>query len=405
MGLDWTDKVDGQDYIVAEDVNSLAAAILENEGAISGLTPKADHGESAYNKLQSGIGTDDIVDGAVTTGKIAKNAITGVKLSLAVYTAMQQGQDAYELLQSGIGTDNIANAAVAKAKLAADVLEAIYGAYPTEGATAITRFRTLLGADNIPTKTALVKQTAGSVPMDWTLRRCGKNQFDAVTVTFKKGYNINSSGAEATNSAYAYTLQLIPVIPGARYVASGFRDRATDVSLLANTFCTMCFYDAQGVFKTRHAPYGDSQNPVFTTPSIANGDDYDCCFVRFYCSVGLIGDDNKIAKRAYIGNVWYDVAIQFEIVDDPSATAAAATAYEPYSGVDYAVPITALDTPTAPTETPITALGVNVFSLFPTNLPAVGSSFSATATMDIAARLDPTLVYEQLKTAIVAANA
>ena len=36
MALSWTNKVDGQDYVLAEDVNALAAAIIDNETAISG---------------------------------------------------------------------------------------------------------------------------------------------------------------------------------------------------------------------------------------------------------------------------------------------------------------------------------------------------------------------------------
>lgn len=346
---------------------------------------------------------EDAQEAAETAQGKAEDAQSAAESAqTAAETAQGLAEDAQGAAESAQTAAETAQAAAEAA--AAEAAANKYAAFATEGVSSATRFRTILGADGIPTKTALVTQTAGDVPMDWTLRRSGKNQFDAATVTFKKGYNISTTGAEAANSAYAYTLPLIPVIPGARYVASGFRDRATDTSLLAGTYCTMCYYDSTGTFRARYGLYGANQNPVFTTPSIAAGDDYDCCFVRFYCSVGLVGDDNKIAKRAFIDPAWYDVEIQFEIVDNPEATAADATAYEPFSCVDYAVPIAALDTPTAPTEAVTTALGVNVFSLFPTSLPAVGSSISAAATMDLRARLDPTLVYNYLKTAIVAAG-
>lgn len=356
---------------------------------------EAQAAQSAAETAQAGAET---AQGKAETAQTAAEAAQS-----AAETAQGKSEDAQSAAETAQGKAETAQAAAEAAAAAAEAHK--YDAFATEGVSSATRFRTTLGADSIPTKTALITQTAGNVPMNWTLRRQGKNQFDAATVLWKKGYNISTNGTEAVNSAYAYTLPLIPVIPGARYVASGFRDRATNTPLLAGTYCTMCYYDSTGTFRARYGLYGANENPYFTAPSIANGDDYDCCFVRMYCNTGLISAvTNKLANVVAISNVQYEVKIQFEIVDDPSATAAAATAYEPFAGVDYAVPITALNTPTAPTDTVTTALGQNVFSLIHASLPAVGSSFSATAEMNLRARLDPTLVYNQLKAAIVAAG-
>ena len=375
----------------AVEARNEARAARDEAQAAQGLA------ETARDQAQLYAGDAQTAATAAAAAKTAaETAKSGAEIAEANAEDAESGAQAAE--NGAVSAQSAAEAAQAAAEAAAAQAEANkYAAFATDGASAITRFRAALGADAIPVKTALVKQTAGTVPLDWTLRRCGKNQFDASTVLWKKSYIISSTGEEASNSNYAYTLPLIPVIPGARYVASGFRDRETDVSLLLNTYCTVCFYDATGTFRARYGTYGPNANPYFTTPSIAAGDAYDCCFIRFYCTNDLIGDDNKVKSSVYASGAWHDVAIQFEILDNPSATAADATAFEPYAGVEYAVPITALNTPTAPTATVTTALGQNVFALIPASLPAVGSSFSATATMDLRARLDPTLVYDSLR--------
>ena len=258
--------------------------------------------------------------------------------------------------------------------------------YPTEIVTDVFGFRTTNGAGNVPVVSCTATATTGTVPVTLTLRRQGKNQLDKSTVFFKKGYALNATGGENVNSNYAYSTTYIPVIPGARYVGSGFIDRLSGAWLLAGTYATVHFYDANKQWVSRYYDFGANANPYFTVPSNAH-------YFRFNINNGLIDTDGRLRASAAIQGVVYPVELQFEITDDPTATTVPATTdpeyYEEYTKHDYNVEITALNTPTKPTSTVSTRMGENVFFLFPQGSLENEDPITVLATFDMTYRVNP----------------
>ena len=325
-----------------------------------------------YTKPQGGIPGTDIAGTTITGG--ADGNIAGLTI------------EAVNIKGRAITTPKIYDGAVTKAKLAEDALEAIYAAYPTDGATAATRHRTLLGADGIPLKTATVTQTSGSVPTTWVIRRTGKNLFDRANMVFDAGYTIENGifVADATDE-FAACRDYIPVVPGMRIFSQGLAKSRV------NSFLRMGIYDANKNYlgyKTPPTKGGEFATTVTTAMNSA-------AFIRL------------CAYKSYVdGNGHIDHDVQIELVEDtPSA---ALSAWEAYKGEDTLVSVSALNTPTAPTTLPTTLLGQNVFALFPQDSLTDADPTQAidlitqTATMDLTVRLDPTLVMHKLETAIAA---
>ena len=261
--------------------------------------------------------------------------------------------------------------------------------YPTESVTNVFGFRTTNGAGNVPVVSCSATATSGVVPATLTLRRQGKNQFDKTAILFKKGYALNATGGENQNSSYAYSTTYIPVLPDTRYVGSGFRDRESNYSLLSGTYATVHFYDADKVWIGRDYAFGANNNPYFTTPNNAY-------YVRININNGLIQDSGVLRDTvSYIEEgvaTTYNVRLQLEITDDPTATTVPATTdeayYEEYTKHDYRVEITALNTPTAPTSRVSTQLGENVFFIFPQGALDDDAPITVSATFSMTYRVD-----------------
>ena len=404
MALEWTDLVDGQSKLYVKPINDIAHAVQADETELA----------KKYEMPSDGLPGSQIKTGTVGYGKLASDAKEVIEAAgeqylpaLAHEFAAENGYKAGDYATRGgylwrftaehaadepwtgddvekIGDEGDAvcddlvgryrkpPGGVPLADLAADVQEFVFGAYPTDGAADVTGFKTTLGADGLPVKAATVKQTAGT-PTTWTIRRIGKNHFDRNAVTFKIGYLLNGSGEESANSSYMYSETYIPVLPNTEYVFSGIYPTGN-----TGTGAPVSCYRADKSFIERKSS-GINTNPQFKTPP-------DCCYIRFNCPAARAGSGTM-----YSGNkIADDIDIQIEIGTVATAPAA-------YTQQDYTVPVTALDTPTAPTETPNTLLGDNVFLLL--------EQADAAATMDIATRLDPTLAYNQLRAAIVASGA
>lgn len=327
---------------------------------------------------------------AATAAAAAKTAAETAKSKAEIAEAnAEDAESGAQAAENGaVAAKGAAEAAQAAAEAAAAQAEANkYAAFATEGATAITRFRTLLGADGLPIKAATVKQTAGDVPATWVIRRCGKNLFDADACVFRKAAYINSStglievNSSSSDSAACETY--IPVVPGARIVSQGIKRSGS------NIWYRIAFYDSKKAFISP-IKYSAGINKDYNVTAPDNA-----YFMRFCCYNYAIPDGNT--KMPASRNV------QFEILDDPAATVDDKTAYETYNGEDTLVTVTALDTPTAPATMPTTALGQNIISLFPqgslsdANPTSAIDLITAEATMDVTYRLDPTLVYESLK--------
>ena len=326
-----------------------------------------DEAQAARGEAVTAAGT---ATGAAETATTAAGTATGAAETATTAAggaviAQGKAEDAQRAAETAQGKAEDAQTAAEAAAAQAEANK--YAAFATDGATGVLGFKTTLGSDGIPVKVATVTQTSG-MPTTWTLRRIGKNLFDKVNVVCENGLFLGSDGSETHGSAnYSATVSYIPIVPGARIVASGLADA------LGGSTCTVSLYDAAKNFIERKTGWGSGKDPFFTAPSNAR-------YMRFNVANGMVPVGTTRINQS--------LNVQFEIVDDPAATAAAATAYAAYEKTDYAVTVTALDAPTSPTETPTTLLGDNVFLL-------LGQADAAT--MDITARLDPTLIYNSLK--------
>ena len=372
------------------------AAENANTALSDAITAKSETYTARDEAEASKTAAETAAEQAKTAKEAAETAQAGaLSAKAAAGTAMQRAEAAQAAAETAkTDAETAAQAAQSYAEQAnVDVI----GLYPTETKSG-AGVHTDIGADEVPVKSLSVTQTAGT-PMRWTLRRTGVNQFDKAAVKFKKGYTISASGAESANSNYAYTTTFIPVVPGARYVASGFVDRASGTSLVWSVTIGISFYTASKTFKSRYTAFGSDANPYFTVPA-------DCCYIRFNCHQLMVGTNGLLNKTMYIDKS-YPLRIQFEIVDDPNATTVLASTndayYADYEKTDYAVDVAALNSPTEPSETITTKLGENAFLLFPEGTLDETADPGATAWIDMRYRVDPTLAYNKLKAAVVAA--
>lgn len=252
-----------------------------------------------------------------------------------------------------------------------------YDAFATETQSGADILHTDIGADDIPVKSLAVTVSSGAVPATLTVKRMGKNLYNMASVSLIYGKSINLQTGEITTSSSQCTSEdYIPVLPNTQYTFNlkfatgggysvGFRFYAADKSYLSGVGSP---YDSAG---------------TFTTPE-------NCYWVRFnlpqYChSTYAI----TTPTEGDIGTWRTQFAPQLEF-------GSVATDYEAYTETNHSITVTALNTPT---ELPniTTMLGANTFE--------VERIEGVTATMDATYRVDPTLAYDKLKAAIVAAGA
>ena len=107
MALNWTDRVDYVDDVMADDVNSIAHAVRDIENGTTKTTPK--DGSVTAAKL---------ADGAVTTAKMDNSAVTTAKLSNGAVTEAK-------LANGAVTTQKLADGGTTMDKLAPDVKAAI----------------------------------------------------------------------------------------------------------------------------------------------------------------------------------------------------------------------------------------------------------------------------------------
>ena len=352
------------------DARSARNAALDAQTAAETAQGKAETAQSAAETAQGK------AEDAERNANIAADAAEEHKN--AAETAQSKAEDAQSAAETAQGKAEDAQTAAEEAAAVSAANQ--YIAFATDGVSDALAFHTALGADGIPLKSATVTHTAGSVPTTWTIRRHGKNYFDRNNVTFKIGYLLNTSGNESPNSSYMYSETYIPVLPNTEYIFSGIYPPGS-----TGTGAPVSCYRADKSFIERKIS-GTANNPHITTPA-------DCYYIRFNCPSAR---QNGVAM--YSGNkIASDVNIQIEV-------GATETDYEAYTQEDTTVTVTALNAPTAPTTLPTTALGENVFALFPTGALDNDTAISVTATMDLTVRLDPTLAYNSIKAAIVAAG-
>ena len=323
------------------------------------------------------VGEGQLADEAVTTGKIASGAV-GEK----------------QIADGAVGEKQIANGAVTPDKLSFDEKELLYFAFATADHAGIA-VHTDVGAQKAPLKQLhVMRSQSGSAYPSVTIRRVGKNLFDP-GAPFADGYfdfSSTSTGNIKSNGKMAYSQNYTPVIGGKDYVIAG--------NLVSESLpIIVAFYTAQKTFKKAIASASGANSYHFKTPA-------DCAFIRYSVAksrVGLFTADNVLA-RLEMGTT--------------------SPAYEPYRAVDYVIALKDHSGQNASADycflnvtdgTGITFSGsaVNFFSpkittqlgdnyFFVVEGTGENDSPAKVASLDAVLRLDPTLVYEKLKTAVVA---
>ena len=255
-----------------------------------------------------------------------------------------------------------------------------------------------IGADDIPPKKMIIRRTSSTKQLhsSITLRRLGKNLFDPSEDAFKVGYYIDKdTGEPLINDNYACSKAFIPVLPNTDYVFSG---KITG----KKTANTVAFYDANGVFISRYTPKNPDGSTAFNVPSQFTTPP-DCHFIRY--------------------NVSYNV---YEFETPQLEIGKTATSYEEYAPTDYEVTlktvsgslfsanyksldllrgigITFSGTEIRFMPPPVTTKhGINHF--FVVNGTAENEQMGVASLVYTTLRLDPTLAYNKLKAAIVAAG-
>ena len=244
-----------------------------------------------------------------------------------------------------------------------------YDAFASETQSGESILHTDIGADGVPIKKASVTVTGGSGTV--VLRHLGKNLFDKNGVTFVRGKRIKTDGTIEDSAVYAYSDVFIPVQPNTTYKFSGFFPPNDETTLY------IAFYTEPNLTAfTRRLTGGVQVNPSFTT---AANERY----------IVLMAANTKIRAAApHTLLATYNNTAQLE-------RGSAATTFAPYSAQDVTIPVDGAGTYT-PDSLPWTVLGDNTFLL----LPGEG----ITAKMSVTYRCDPTLAYDKLKAAIVAAG-
>lgn len=252
-----------------------------------------------------------------------------------------------------------------------------YDAFPTETQGGADILHTDIGADGVPMEYLAVTVSSGIVPVSLTVKQMGKNLYNMAAVSLIYGKAVNLQTGEIVSSAtQCMSEDYIPVIPNTQYTFNfkfvtgagysvGFRFYAADKSYLSGVSSP---YDSAGTFTTPENCYWLR----FNLPQY--------CHSQYAITTPQEGDVGK----------WRTQFIpQLEFGN-------AATPYEAYTETNYPITVNALNTPTELSNV-TTILGANTFE--------VERIDGVSATMDATYRVDPTLAYDKLKAAIVAAGA
>lgn len=318
----------------------------------------------------------------------AKNeAVTAMGAAISAKGAAEAAQSYAEeakRLASGYSTDaNLAatNAAASEESAASSAAKAeqaianIHDIYPTETQNGVTEAYTDIGADNVPVKSLAVTVSSGSMPVTFSVKRMGKNLLDKANLKLIYGKTIDTTtGEPKTSGSYCVADGFIQVKPGTKYALSGVVEGKNGYVVNVH------FYAANKSYLKLRANATDS-TVVFTTPD-------NCHFIRFTVPQYAHSMYGKGAKEGDVGAIKSTLNPQLEL--------GAETPYEAYTETRHSVTVSALNTPTELSDV-TTKLGVNAFEL--ERLDGISASMSVTY------RLDPTLAYEKLKAAIIAAGA
>lgn len=337
---------------------------------------------------------------------VAASAASSAASSLAAANERSKAESsASSAAASAASAAANANAASASAEAAEELLGAIddpdairYGAYATHTQSGNFAVYTDVGADDIPLKKILVSRTNSAAPAVSTvkIRQLGKNLFSSAESAFVVGSVIKDDGSIESNSNYAYSKVYTPVLPNTDYVFSG---RVVGTK----TANTVAFYDANGVFLSRFTPKkADGTTTAFNTPAQFKTP-WNCHFIRY--------------------NTSYNV---FECDDVQLEVGKIATSFEEYDPTDYTINLKNVSggslnakyrslellkgtgitfSGTAIRFTPPlvkTRLGTNYFYVVTGTEGAEQIRYAAKTSATL--RLDPTLVYEKLNAAIIAAG-
>lgn len=252
-----------------------------------------------------------------------------------------------------------------------------YDAFATEYTSGYRTVETDLGADNIPPKQMRIESSGNVYFQQMTIRRLGKNLLNPNEEAYEVGKVIQEDGTPKSNAGYATTVDYLPVRANTDYVFSG---RIVG----AKTYNFVVFYDSNRKFISRFKP--EKGRPAqFRTPSY-------CAYIKYCVSSTLLPDFSNNDAMLEVGKV--------------------ASFWEAYNAKDYVVKLprsarwykvdvlngTCRDVfGKTGTFTPIdvrTQRGYNHFYVIHSE------NYRIYAT----AYLDPTLMYNKLKTAIVAAG-
>jgi hypothetical protein len=251
-------------------------------------------------------------------------------------------------------------------------MDEIYKSYPTETQNDATEVYTDIGADGIPVFEAVAIVTAGSG--DVILRHLGKNLFDPNT-EFANKIQIGEYGEELA-STYWMSSDYIPVQPNTVYTFLNIATPGSGSSVLIS------FYNADKEFIERFKSLEKDKDPTFTTPD-------GCYYIRVSASNARYNNNNGQILFTYkLGGVTYNRPVQLE-------RGASATHYAPYSAKDVTIRVNGEEGYEFD-PLPTTMLGDNTYRLLPDE--------GIAATLDMIYRVDPTLAYNKLKAAIVAAG-
>lgn len=259
-----------------------------------------------------------------------------------------------------------------------------YDAFPTT--TLLGKFAayTDLGAGDIPLARLIVKRDyRGNHHTSVTVRRVGKNLFNPSLDEFAVGRRINKDGSTSDDSTVAHSKNYTPVLPNTDYVFSGRVNSSAKRTYVA-------FYDSQRKFLSRYDP-GYTGPCHFKTPG-------DCHFIRY----------NARSNTNFYKEVQLEmgtVATDFEAYSAEDFTLRFVQNGE-WRTVDYAeADLLAGTVGSVKLDAPLdvrTMRGANYFYVL--NGTREEDIDGDVNTLDAELRIDQSLIYEKLKTAIVAAG-
>ncbi|MBQ3072664.1 MAG: hypothetical protein IJD20_05180 [Oscillospiraceae bacterium] len=274
-------------------------------------------------------------------------------------------------------------------KLLDDITAHRYDAFATDTQSGNLVVYTAVGSDGIPLKELVTRRAqSGAAFQKLTIRHLSKNLFNPSLDEFAVGRRINKDGSTSNDSTVAHSKNYTPVLPNTDYVFSGRVNSSAKTTFIA-------FYDKQKNFLYRYDP-GHTGPCHFKTPG-------DCHFIRynarsntnFYKEVQLEVGSVASAFEAYDAE---DYVLSFKnssggkyFADVKDLDVLTGT------GISYSGDTFCFDPPKVTTK-----LGSNYF--FVVEGSGEDDSPDKVATLDATLRLDPTLVYEKLKAAVVAAG-